>query len=116
MIDTFTNPVLKRGIPKSRIFLRENQTISFTIDQTGQKQILNAIFSISRTEKILITKNLISNKFDKKKIVTNLAVIDIENNNFILKEYAPGVSVEEIKNATEGDLIIADSISEMCLQ
>jgi 3-oxoacid CoA-transferase subunit B len=51
-----------------------------------------------------------------KKIVTNLAVIDIENNNFILKEYAPGVSVEEIKNATEGDLIIADSISEMCLQ
>ena len=52
--------------------LKENQTISFTIDQTGQKQILNALFSISRTEKILISKNLISNKFDKKKIVTNL--------------------------------------------
>ena len=47
--------------------LKENQTISFTIDQTGQKQILNALFSISRTEKILISKNLISNKFDKKK-------------------------------------------------
>ena len=49
-----------------------------------------------------------------KKIVTNLAVIDIENNNFILREYAPGVSIKEIKNATEGNLIISDSVSEMC--
>tara|TARA_B100000902_G_scaffold394977_1_gene452490 strand:+ start:642 stop:1301 length:660 start_codon:yes stop_codon:yes gene_type:complete len=49
-----------------------------------------------------------------KKIVTNLAVIDVNNNNFILREYAPGVSIEEIKKATEGDLIIPDSVSEMC--
>ena len=65
LVKTLSTEKLFRG-------LKENQTISFTIDQTGQKQILNAIFSISRTEKILITKNLISNKFDKKKIVTNL--------------------------------------------
>ena len=31
-----------------------------------------------------------------KKIVTNLAVIDVEKNKFILQEYAPGVSIEEI--------------------
>jgi len=50
-----------------------------------------------------------------KKIVTNLAVLDIENGQFILKEYAPGVSIEEIKAATDGDLIVAESVSEMDL-
>ncbi len=48
-----------------------------------------------------------------KKIVSNLAVISIENNSFRLLERAPGVSVEEIKNATEGNLIIEGEIPEM---
>tara|TARA_B100000965_G_scaffold392527_1_gene402180 strand:+ start:42 stop:701 length:660 start_codon:yes stop_codon:yes gene_type:complete len=50
-----------------------------------------------------------------KKIVTNLAVIEISNNQFILKERAPGVSVKEIINATEGELIVPDSVPEMIL-
>lgn len=50
-----------------------------------------------------------------KKVVTNLAVIEIMGNAFHLKERAPGVSVEEIKNATEGELIIAGDIPEMKL-
>ena len=50
-----------------------------------------------------------------KKIVTNLAVLDIENGKFILKEYAPGVSIEDIKAATDGDLVVAESVSEMDL-
>lgn len=48
-----------------------------------------------------------------KKIVTNLAVLEIENGNFRLLERAPGISVEEIKNSTEGDLIIEGEILEM---
>jgi 3-oxoacid CoA-transferase subunit B len=47
------------------------------------------------------------------KIVTNLAVLDIVEDKFRLLERAPGVSVEDIKNATEGDLIIEGDIPEM---
>ena len=48
-----------------------------------------------------------------KKVVTNLAVLEIKNNAFHLLERAPGVSVEEIKNATEGTLIVEGEIPEM---
>ena len=48
-----------------------------------------------------------------KKIVTNLAVLEITNNQFILKERAPGVSVQEIIDATEGELVVADDVVEM---
>jgi 3-oxoacid CoA-transferase subunit B len=51
-----------------------------------------------------------------KKVVTNLAVLEIANNCFVLKERAPGVSVEDIKQATEGDLIVPDEVPEMILQ
>ncbi|MDA8951342.1 3-oxoacid CoA-transferase subunit B [Flavobacteriaceae bacterium] len=49
------------------------------------------------------------------KVVTNLAVIEIKNNQFYLLERAPGVSVEVIQNATEGTLIIEGEIPEMNL-
>jgi 3-oxoacid CoA-transferase subunit B len=47
------------------------------------------------------------------KVVTNLAVLEIKNNQFYLLERAPGVSIEQIKNATEGTLIIEGDISVM---
>ncbi|MDO9187468.1 MAG: 3-oxoacid CoA-transferase subunit B [Bacteroidia bacterium] len=50
-----------------------------------------------------------------KKIVTELAVLDITPQGFRLLERAPGVSVEEIKNATEGRLIIDGDIPEMVI-
>lgn len=50
-----------------------------------------------------------------KRIVTELAVLDVTANGFELIERAPGVSVEEIKNKTAGKLIIADNIPEMKL-
>lgn len=49
------------------------------------------------------------------KVVTNLAVLEIKDNAFHLIERAPGVSVEDIKNATEGDLIVPDNVPEMIL-
>lgn len=42
------------------------------------------------------------------KVVTNMATLDIKDGAFHLLERAPGVSVEEIKNATAGKLIIPD--------
>jgi 3-oxoacid CoA-transferase subunit B len=51
-----------------------------------------------------------------KKIVTELAVLDIlPTGGFRLLERAPGVSVEQIKNATVGKLIIEGEIPEMVL-
>ncbi|CAM3350907.1 CoA transferase subunit B [Empedobacter stercoris] len=51
-----------------------------------------------------------------KKIVTELAVLEIlPEGGFKLLERAPGVSVEEIKNVTEGKLIIEGEIPEMIL-
>lgn len=48
-----------------------------------------------------------------KKIVTNMAVIGVTAKGFKLLERAPGVSVETIKDATEGHLIIYGDIPEM---
>ena len=48
-----------------------------------------------------------------KKVVTNLAVLEVTSDGFKLLERAPGVSVEEIQNATEGRLIIEGEIPEM---
>jgi 3-oxoacid CoA-transferase subunit B len=48
-----------------------------------------------------------------KKVVTNLAVLEVTNDGFKLLERAPGVSVKEIEKATEGRLIIEGTIPEM---
>ncbi|EDP70929.1 3-oxoadipate CoA-succinyl transferase, beta subunit [Flavobacteriales bacterium ALC-1] len=48
-----------------------------------------------------------------KKIVTNMAVIEVTEEGFKLLERAPGVSVDDIKNATEGHLIVEGDIPEM---
>ena len=51
-----------------------------------------------------------------KKVVTNLAVMDIlDSGGFRLIERAPGVSVEEIKNATAGKLIVEGHVPEMSI-
>ena len=50
-----------------------------------------------------------------KKIVTDLAVLEVVNGAFKLLERAPGVSVEEIKQSTEGKLIVEGEIPEMLL-
>ena len=48
-----------------------------------------------------------------KKVVTDLAYIEIADNKFWLKERAPGVSVDEIVKLTEGELIVPEFVPEM---
>ena len=48
-----------------------------------------------------------------KKIVTNLAVIDIIDGKFVLKERAPGISIDDIIKATAGELEISNNVVEM---
>ena len=50
-----------------------------------------------------------------KKVVTELAVLEISPEGFLLKERAPGVSVEEIIAKTAGKLIVPDAVAEMVL-
>jgi 3-oxoacid CoA-transferase/3-oxoacid CoA-transferase subunit B len=51
-----------------------------------------------------------------KKIVTELAVLEVvQEGGFKLLERAPGVTVEEIQQATEGKLIIGENIPEMII-
>ena len=53
-----------------------------------------------------------------KKIVTELGVYDIDQKEggFILREIAPGVTIEQIKKATAGKLIIPDDVIEMSVE
>ncbi|MGI9288719.1 MAG: 3-oxoacid CoA-transferase subunit B [Pseudomonadales bacterium] len=48
-----------------------------------------------------------------KRVLTDLALLDIEDGKFILRERAPGVSVEEIAKLTGGELVIPDDVPEM---
>ena len=50
-----------------------------------------------------------------KKIVTNLACLEIVDDGFMLLERAPGISVKTIIEATHGNLIVPDFVSEMTI-
>jgi 3-oxoacid CoA-transferase subunit B len=48
-----------------------------------------------------------------KRVVTNLAVLDIQDGAFHLVERAPGVTVDEIVSATAGKLVVPTEVPEM---
>ena len=50
-----------------------------------------------------------------KKIVTDLAYVEIADGKFWLKERAPGVSVEEIVEKTAGEIVVPDDVPDMKL-
>jgi len=60
--------------------LKTNQIIKFTFDSSKDKKITSFLFPISRTKKIQLTRNLNTDLFDKKIIITNL------NKRIIFKE------------------------------
>ena len=48
-----------------------------------------------------------------KKIVSDLGVFEITPDGFLLLEYAPGVSIEEMKSKTAGKLTVTDNVKEI---
>tara|TARA_B100000131_G_C18081493_1_gene598416 strand:- start:186 stop:1514 length:1329 start_codon:yes stop_codon:yes gene_type:complete len=52
--------------------LKKNQVINLTIDLENPKKIIKLTYPISRTKKILLKKNIVSNNFDYKEIITDL--------------------------------------------
>ena len=48
-----------------------------------------------------------------KRVLTDLALLDIEGGKFILRERAPGVSVDEIIKLTAGELVVPEHVPEM---
>ena len=52
--------------------LKTNQIIKFTVDQANNRKIKRFLFPVSKTEKILLTRNLETDLFKKKTIITNL--------------------------------------------
>jgi 3-oxoacid CoA-transferase subunit B len=79
----------------------------------------NIIVAMQHTDKAGNSKLLkscslpITGRACVKKIVSDLGVFDITENGFVCTEHAPGVSVEEIKAKTAGQLTIHPSIKEM---
>ena len=84
--ETFNKILNNYQIPKSEIQkiikilskenklnnLKTNQIIVFTIDQSENNKITNLLFPVSRTKRIQLTRDSISENFKKKEIVTNL--------------------------------------------
>ena len=84
--ETFNKILNNYQIPKSEIQkiikilskenklnkLKTNQIIQFTIDKSENNKITNFLFPVSRTKRIQLTRDSISENFKKKEIVTNL--------------------------------------------
>jgi len=47
------------------------------------------------------------------RIITDLAVLEVKDGAFYLRERAPGVSVDEIKEKTAGKLVVEGDVPEM---
>ena len=82
----------------------------------GAKNVIVAMQHVSKDGKSKVLKRCslpITGVKVVKKIVTELAVMDVGSDGLILRERAPGVSVEEIKKATEAKLAVPADVPEM---
>ena len=84
--ETFDKILNKYSIPNEKILeikknldsdynlnnLKTNLNIKLTIDQSNNKKINSFLFPVSRTKKIQLTRNLETDVFEKKIIITNL--------------------------------------------
>jgi 3-oxoacid CoA-transferase subunit B len=82
----------------------------------GADNIIVTMTHASKTgqSKLLSERTLsLTGKGCIKRVLTDLAFMDIEDGKFVLRERASGVSVEEIVNLTDGELIVPDDVPEM---
>ena len=82
----------------------------------------NIIVTMTHASKDGVSKLLkectlpLSGKGCIKRVLTDLALLDIEDGRFVLRERAPGVSVDEIVKLTAGDLEVPKEIPEMIFE
>ena len=82
----------------------------------GTKRIIVAMQHCSKNGKSKILKKCslpLTGVKVVSRVVTDLAVLDLLDGEFLLKERAPGVSIEEIKEKTEAKLQIPNFVPEM---
>ena len=81
----------------------------------GAKNIIVAMFHTNKNESKLLKKCTLplTGVHCIHKVVTDLAVLEIKNGAFHLRERAPGVSIADIQRATAGKLIVDGDIPEM---
>lgn len=85
---------------------------------TGAKQVLIVMDHISKRgdKKILNDCSLpLTGKQVVSKLVTSFAVIAVTQDGLRLLERAPGMSISEIRDATEPELLIDDNVPEIAL-
>lgn len=83
---------------------------------SGAKKVIIATEHVSRdgSPKILKEVNFpLTGKSVVDLIVTDLALIEVTPEGLLLKEIAPGVTVEEVQEKTEAKLIVAEDLKEM---
>lgn len=82
----------------------------------GAKNIIVAMQHASKDGKSKLLKKCdlpLTSVHCVKKVVTDLAVLEIKDHSFHLLEVAPGVTIEEVQRLTEGNLIIASTVKEI---
>jgi murein DD-endopeptidase MepM/ murein hydrolase activator NlpD len=65
---------IKKGLFKNNnsYMLKVNQILKFTLDVSNNKKIIYFLFPVSKTEKIKLTRNIKSDTFERKRIITDL--------------------------------------------
>lgn len=84
----------------------------------GAKRVVVTMQHVSKDGKSKVLKKCtlpLTGKKVVQRIITELAVMDVDyaKNKLVLKEVAPGISAEEVKKATEADLVVAEDLKEM---
>lgn len=82
----------------------------------GAKRVIVAIQHVDKHGESKILKECtlpLSAKGVVSRVITDLAVFDFQDGKYLLREVAPGVTVEEVIEKTEGDVILADNVVTM---
>jgi hypothetical protein len=81
----------------------------------GAKRVIGAIQHTTAGESKLLKECTLplSAKGVLDLVITELAVFEFQDGKFLLKELAPGVTLEEVLEKTAGDVIVADDLKTM---
>ncbi|MGT2666492.1 3-oxoacid CoA-transferase subunit B [Streptococcus rifensis] len=82
----------------------------------GAKRVIAAIQHVDKKGESKVLKECslpLSAKGVVSRVITDLAVLDFQDGKYLLKEVAPGVTVEEVVEKTAGDVIVADDVITM---